>query len=46
MCTRLLLAVIPSVFYVKDETLDGVLQAIVTDLLLLQQEGLSATLIN
>ena len=43
LCTRLLLAVVPSVFYVKDKTLDAVFQAIVEDLIPLQADGFPVT---
>ncbi|CAE7396357.1 Ankrd17, partial [Symbiodinium pilosum] len=40
LCTRLLLAVLPSVLYVQDKTLDAVLSALVQDLVTLQVDGI------
>ena len=42
LCTRLLLAVVPSVFYAKDATVDAVLAALVADLIPLQNDGVQA----
>ena len=43
-CSRLLLAVIPSVMYVKDLTLQTILSGVVEDLKQLETEGIQAPL--